>query len=97
MVNGLQVTCLFDSGATHNFMSDSLVTREGLPLENFLGFHVMVADGFKRSYNKRVPEMSVEFDGYTITNNFYMIKIVNSDTILGIQWLHFFERYIQDF
>lgn len=96
MLNGQQVTSLLDSDATHNFVSDSLVARGGLPLEDFSRIQVIMADGFKKKCNKRVPQMSIEFDDYTITNDFCMIGIVDSNIILGIQWLHSLGRYIQD-
>lgn len=54
VVNGQQVTCLVDSSATHNFVSDCLVARGGLPLEDFARFHVMMADRFKMRCNKRL-------------------------------------------
>jgi hypothetical protein len=45
-MQGKRVTTLVDGGATHNFIDVTLVTRRQIPVEDFEGLNVVVADGY---------------------------------------------------
>jgi hypothetical protein len=46
IVQGQRVTTLVDGGTTHNFIDVALVTSGQIPVEDFEGFNVVVADGY---------------------------------------------------
>ena len=55
VLKGQRMVCLVDSRATHNFIDEGLVRRQGLQVEEFSGFNVIVADGFPLTCTKVIP------------------------------------------
>jgi hypothetical protein len=58
-VQGQRVTTLVDGGATHNFIDVVLVTRRRIPMEDFEGFNVVVADGYNMMCTQRIKGLEV--------------------------------------
>jgi hypothetical protein len=46
VVHGHQVTTLIDGGSTHYFIDATLISMKSIPVEEFEGFNVVVADGY---------------------------------------------------
>jgi hypothetical protein len=61
---------LIDGGATHNFVDVALVTKRKIPLVDFEGFNVVVADGYNMECTQRIRELEVTLGNYTLTNEF---------------------------
>lgn len=97
VLKGQQVTCLVDRKTTHNFIDEGLVVKRVLQLEDFQGFSVMVANGFKISCTKKISQLSIQLGDYIVSDNFYVIGIGEVDVLLGVQWLHSLGIYIQNF
>lgn len=57
----------------------------------------MVANGFNISCTHRVPQLSVIFGNYIVTNDFYVVDLGDANVILGIQWLHSLGKCSQNF
>ncbi|KAH9293373.1 hypothetical protein KI387_041420 [Taxus chinensis] len=57
VLHGQRIIALIDSGATHNFIDESLVTRMGLKVEDFQGFNVTVVDGYTLACTKKIPQL----------------------------------------
>jgi hypothetical protein len=82
------MTALVDGGATHNFLDASLVARRGLPMEDFEGFHVAVADGYTMTCLDMIPNLEFKLGNYTLTDTFYVVELSDTNVVLGAQWLY---------
>jgi hypothetical protein len=78
---------LIDGGATHNFINTSLVSRWALQTEEFEGFDVAVADGHTVECLDRVPNLEMKLGNYTVRDTFYVVDLLNTDVVLGVQWM----------
>lgn len=56
----------------------------GLKAKGFEGFNVVVVDGFPMTCTKWVPQLNIALRYYTLTNNFYMVDLVDTNAIFGI-------------
>lgn len=72
IVKGQKVMCMVDSGATHNFIDEEFVVREGQQVEDFSGFNVMLANGSKINCIRRIPRLSIQLDNYTFEDKYYV-------------------------
>ena len=97
VLQGHQIVVLIDSGATHNFIDASLVNKRQIPLEDFEGFSVMVADGRKIACTQWIPQLSIMMGNHTVTYDFYVVDLGDIHAILGVQWLQSLGKYSQNF
>jgi hypothetical protein len=88
LVHGKHMTALVDGGATHNFIDASLVSRRGLRTEEFEGFHIAMADGYTMICLDMMLDLEVKLGNYTLTNTFYVVDLLDTDAVLGVQWLY---------
>jgi hypothetical protein len=79
---------LIDGGATHNFIDAALVTRRQIPTEEFEGFEVVVANGYNMTCTQRIRGLEVTLGNYTLTNDFYVVDLADTNVVLGVQWLY---------
>jgi hypothetical protein len=84
---GHHVTTSIDGGETHNFIDVALVARRCMHIEEFEGSNVVMDDGFNMTCMKNIMRLVVTLGNYTLTNNFYLVDLANTDIFLGIQWL----------
>ena len=92
-----RVPIMIDSGATLNFINSSLVTSKGLHAVEHGGFEVKVAGGTLLPCTHVIPRLQISMRNYTLTDDFFVIDLVDTDIILGIQWLETFDQYTQSF
>jgi hypothetical protein len=78
---------LIDGGASHNFIDMAMVERRHIPTVDFEGFLVEVAGGRTMACDKYIPQMSLTLGRYTLTQDFYVVDIPDTNIILGVQWL----------
>jgi hypothetical protein len=88
LVEGQCMIALVDGGATHNFIDASLVARRGLRTEEFEGFHVAVADVYTMTCLDMIPDLEVKLGNYTLTDTFYVVDLLDTYAMLGVQWLY---------
>lgn len=88
---------MIDSGATHNFIDTALVKKRGLHTVKHEGIGVQVAGGTTLVSTHKVPQLSITVGNYTVTDDFYVVDLANSNVILGIQWLITLDKYSQSF
>jgi len=86
-VCGQRVLVLVDSGATHNFIDAQMVERTGIPIESFDGFSVSVPRDHTVVCARYVLELSVTMDTYTPTDHFFVVNILDTNLVLGVQWI----------
>ena len=82
------MTALVDGGATYIFIDAFLVSRRGLCTEEFEGFHVAVADGYTMTCLDMISDLEVKLGNYTLTTNFYVVDLSDTDLVLGAQCLY---------
>lgn len=87
---------LVDSGPTHNFIDAQLVERRGIPTESFDGFSVLVPRDWTMQCAKYVPTLAVTMGTYTLTDNFFVVDIPDTNMILGVQWLIMLGNFTTD-
>jgi hypothetical protein len=88
ILQGHRVTVLIYGGATHNFIDVALVTRRQIPIEDFKGFNVVVADGYNMVCTHKIMGLEVTLGNYMLTNDFYVIDLTDTHVVLGVQWLY---------
>ena len=79
---------LVDGGATHNFIDAALVERIKLQAENFDGFTVIIPGNNSMDCTKWIPKLQVTLGNHTITDNFYVVNVADTNVVLGVQWLY---------
>lgn len=86
-VNGEDVVVLIDSGATHNFISESLVQKLGLTVSTTQGFGVMAGAGVTVRGKGICEGVSIKLSTCKVNSNFLPLELGIADIILGVQWL----------
>lgn len=61
-----------------------------------LEFDVKVAGGEVLSCTRKVAGLQIQFDGYLLESDFYVVNLDGLDAILGRQWLSTLRRYTFD-
>jgi hypothetical protein len=56
-------------------------------MEEFEEFEVAVANGHMGGCLDRVPDLEVKLGNYTMRDTFYVVDLVDTDVVLGVQWL----------
>lgn len=92
-VQGHRVTVLVDGGAPHNFIDASLVERKGITTEAFEGFSVIIPWENTLDCTRYVPRMTLNLGNITITDDFFVVKVPDTNVVLGVQWLHSIGKY----
>jgi hypothetical protein len=92
-----RVTILIDGGATHNFIDSSWVAKRGIPTMDFEGLDVVVAGGRIMLCTQKIPLLCVVLGNYTITDDFYVVELQDTNVILGVQWLVSIGKHSMDY
>ena len=78
-----------DGGATHKFIDETLVDRRKLQDETFDGFTIMIPYNNFMDCTKWTPKLQVTLGNHTITNNFYVVNVVDTNVVLGVKWMYY--------
>lgn len=78
---------LIDSGASHNFISEKLVTKLGLATNDTSRYGVLVAGGVKVQGRGIIEGVELKLPTCDIETSFLPLELGISDIILGVQWL----------
>lgn len=85
-VGGQQVLILLDSGATHNFIANRLVTELQIPVQP-ANFVVILGDSSRVRGEGKCKGVEISVQGIKIIQDFLPFKLGGMDIILGIKWL----------
>ena len=88
---------LLDGGATHNFIDASLVERRKLQDENFDGFTVINPSNNSMDCTKWIPKLQVTLGNHTITNNFYVVNVADTNVVFRVQWLYYLGEHTMNY
>nr|CAE04776.3 OSJNBb0115I21.3 [Oryza sativa Japonica Group] len=87
LVNSVPATVLFDSGATHSFLSMSFAGNHGMEVED-LRRPLMVSTPSNQALSlQRSPSVRIEIQGVPFLANLILLKSKDLDVILGMDWL----------
>nr|CAE02842.3 OSJNBa0014F04.8 [Oryza sativa Japonica Group] len=87
LVNSVPATVLFDSGATHSFLSMSFAGNHGMEIED-LRRPLMVSTPSNQALSlKRSPSVRIEIQGVSFLANLILLESKDLDVILGMDWL----------
>ena len=92
-VQGHRMTVLVDGGASHNFIDASLVERKSITTESFEGFSVIIPGENTLDCTRYVPRMTLNLGNYTITDDFFVVKVPDTNVVLRVQWLYSIGKY----
>ena len=63
-----------------------------IPSEPFDGFTVVIP-----SHNTCVPKLQVTIGNYTFVDSFYVVDVVDTNVVLGVQWLYSIGEHIVNY
>nr|ABA95104.1 retrotransposon protein, putative, Ty3-gypsy subclass [Oryza sativa Japonica Group] len=87
LVNSVPATVLFDSGATHSFLSMSFAGNHGMEVED-LRRPLMVSTPSNQALSlQRSPSVKIEIQGVPFLANLILLESKDLDVILGMDWL----------
>jgi hypothetical protein len=96
VLQGHKVTILIDGGASHNFIDANMVERRGIPIEEFDGFTVVIPGGHQMSCTKWIPKLTITMGNYSMTDDFFVVDVPDTNVVLGVQWIYSIGRYTTD-
>nr|CAD40090.2 OSJNBb0012A12.12 [Oryza sativa Japonica Group] len=87
LVNSVPATVLFDSGATHSFLSMSFAGNHGMEVED-LRRPLMVSTPSNQALSlQRSPSVRIEIQEVPFLANLILLESKDLDVILGMDWL----------
>jgi len=94
-VSSFAATVLFDSGATHSFISSEFVRRHDLasaPMKNNI---LVTSPGGEMRAKQVCPKVSIDIRGVVFLANLIVLESKGLDVILGMDWLSKHDGVIQ--
>jgi hypothetical protein len=85
-------TILFDSGASHSFISSSFVAKYNLPITTMKHIMLVSLPGGERRTKHICPAVSISIRG---VSNLILLDSKDIDLILGMDWLRKYDGVIQ--
>ncbi|KAL6495833.1 hypothetical protein OROGR_030396 [Orobanche gracilis] len=86
-VQNKAVLVLIDCGASHSFISQDMVQKLELVVENTPSYIVEVGDGHKVKCKGKCSKLSLQLQGMEIEQDFYLFTLQGVDLVLGLDWL----------
>ncbi|KAG7593905.1 hypothetical protein ISN45_Aa01g026930 [Arabidopsis thaliana x Arabidopsis arenosa] len=94
-IGGVETNTLFDSGATHCFVSPEMVTKGGFEKERNTEYGMVRAAGGQVMYPFGiVRDISVVVNGVDMPTDLIIVKLKKHDVILGMDWLGKYKAHI---
>jgi hypothetical protein len=81
------VIILFDSCATHNFISDKCVARVGLDSCQAKGSYMISTPGGKIDSNQLIRYVPIQLGSKVIKTDLVLLPLEGMDIILGMDWM----------
>nr|CAH66015.1 OSIGBa0093M15.5 [Oryza sativa] len=86
-VNSIPATVLFDSGATHSFLSKSFASKHGMEVVS-LGRPLLVNTPGNQVFSTRYcPSVTIEIEEVLFPSSLILLESKDLDVILGMDWL----------
>jgi hypothetical protein len=88
-------TILFDSGASHSFISSSFVAKHSLPIATMKHTMLVSSPGGEMRTKHICPVVSISIRGVDLPSNLILLDSKSIDIILGMDWLSKYDGVIQ--
>jgi hypothetical protein len=88
-------TILFDSGASHPFISLSFVAKHSLPIATMKHTMLVSSPGGEMRTKHICPVVSITIRGVDFPSNLILLNSKGIDIILGMDWLSKYDGVIQ--
>jgi hypothetical protein len=88
-------TILFDSRASHSFISSSFVAKHSLPIVTMKHTMLVSSPGGEIRTKHICPAVSITIRGVDFPSNLILLDSKGIDIILGMDWLSKYDRVIQ--
>jgi hypothetical protein len=86
-INHQPVIILFDSGATHSFISSKCGTKIGLDLYPTSGAYMIATPGGKISSNQVCRSVPIQMGRNLVRTNLQLLDLEGMDVLLGMDWM----------
>jgi hypothetical protein len=86
-ISDTPVKILFDSGATHSFISEKLISKLGLKGSHTTSAYKIITPGGQITSNLLIRGVCVGLGSKIIPTNLIVINLVGMDVILGMEWM----------
>jgi hypothetical protein len=87
-INDTPVKILFDSGATHSFISEKLLSKLGLKGSHTTSAYKIITPGGQITSNILICGVCLGLGSEIIPTNLIVINLVGMDVILGMEWMN---------
>lgn len=81
------IVAMINTRAMHYFIYEMFVTKRGLQTEEYDGFKVMVASGYKLPCTCKISTLSIQLGYHELKDELYVVDMGNNDVILGMTWM----------
>jgi hypothetical protein len=86
-INHQPVIILFDSGATHSFITSKCGTKVGLDLYPTNGAYMIPTPGGKISSNQIYRKVPIQLGSHLIKTDLLLLDLEGMDVLLGMDWM----------
>ena len=86
-VNSVPAQVLFDSGASHSFVTESFVNRSGMKAELLTRVMSVQIPGSRVTAHRTCLDIPIEICGVTFPAELIVLGTKGIDVILGMNWL----------
>jgi hypothetical protein len=94
-INSVPPTILFDSGATHSFITDQFIAKHNMPLSPMKKPLLVSSPGGDMKTSHLCPQVNLKIMGVDFPSNLLVLKSWGIDVILGMDWLRKYDGVIQ--
>jgi hypothetical protein len=88
-------TILFNSGASHSFISSCFVAKHSLPIATMKRTMLVSSPGGEMRTKHICPVVTITIRGVDFPSNLILLDSKGIDIILGMDWLSKYDRVIQ--
>jgi hypothetical protein len=88
-------TIIFDSSASHSFISSSFATKHSLPIATMKHTMLVSSPGGEMRTKHICPVVSITIRGVDFLSNLILLDSKGINIILGMDWLSKYDRVIQ--
>jgi hypothetical protein len=86
-INHLPVIILFDSGATHSFISSRCATKVGMNFHPTKGAYIIATPGGKTASNQVCRSVTIQLGSTLIRTDLLVLDLAGMDILLGMDWM----------
>ena len=94
LAHGHPVTILFDSGASHTFISTTCIVRNNLEFDHTEDEYHVKSPGGRIVTNQLVRDIALDLDGHIYLASPLILHHQGIDIILGVDWMNQYEAVL---